>query len=101
MSNNDEKLHFYGYKTYVNHKGNEEQRRVSITGILNDEGVIYIGVAACSLADQFRRKQGRSISTHRAENIPTHALTLIPFDRENEDTLPRKQFVAWCKDFCD
>jgi len=101
MSNNDEKFHFYGHKTFVNHKGNEEQRRVSITGILHENNVVHIGIAACSLADQFRKKKGRGISTHRAQKNPSYNITLIPFTEGNEDSYPRKQFIAWCNDYCD
>ena len=102
MSNQDGVFHFYGYKTFENHKGVDEQRRVAFTGLLSeDEREIKVGMAACSLSDQYRRAKGRSISTHRAEHRPVQTLTLIPFTEDNEDSIPRKQFIAWCNDYCD
>lgn len=100
MSNQDGMFHFYGYKTFVNHKEAQEQRKVSFTG-LQENNVVVIGMAACSLSDQFRRKKGRGISIHRANKCPVHKLRLVPFDESNEDTFPRKQFITWCNEYCD
>jgi len=100
MSSN-EKFHFYGYKTFINHKGIDEQRRVSISGILCENNAIQIGIAACSLSDQFVKKQGRGISTHRAINHPSKVINITPYVEGNEDTYARKQFIIWCNNYCD
>ena len=101
MSNEDEKFHFYGTKTFKNHKGVNELRRVSLSGLQNKSDIISIGMAACSLSEQFKRKKGRGISLHRAKHIPHHQLKLIELDKSKVETLPRKQFIEWCKNYCD
>lgn len=89
------KLFFYGTRT-VQYKGKDLTRRVTVGGILSEDGsTIKLGSAMCSEKDNFCKKKGRNIAISRAI-LHTEAV----IEPENDRTLAH-QFIEKAKELVD
>lgn len=93
-------INFYGKKVFVNHKGVQEERRVTLSATYKnqDDGttIAKVAMAACSLKDRFSRARGRSITHNRLQH--NRLVGLIHIDPENH---PNRQFNEWCASYCE
>lgn len=62
--------------------GNE--RRFTLVGLYDQEEV-RVGLATCSEKDNFSKKIGRNIATHRAINRPTEVISFDEMPYEGDD----------------
>jgi hypothetical protein len=92
-------INFYGKKVFVNHKGVQEERRVTLSATYEnqDDGstIAKIAMAACSLKDKFLRRAGRGIAQKRLLNNNLIAEVQLPTEKLG------KSFNTWCAQYCD
>ena len=87
-------LYFYDSVKVQNIKGQEEDRRLTIAGVIDDENnTIKIGIAQCSPKDQFIKAKGRAIATGRAKSSNPY-MTISDVDSH----LSTKTFVNKAKE---
>lgn len=87
-------LYYYDSVKVQNIKKEEETRRITIAGVINDDdNEITFGISQCSPKDQFVKSKGRAIATGRAKSSNPY-LTLSNINRE-EST---KTFVNKAKE---
>ena len=72
-------LYFYGEKPFKNGK-KQLKRRVTIAGVISDGNILRIGMAECSVKDQFVKKVGRAKAFGRAIGNKYKLQTAVPTD---------------------
>lgn len=79
-------------KAYFYHSRFEGHRkpRLTLCAVENDDGILNIGIARCSVKDNFSRKKGRTIAYGRAVKNPTGRL----FCEKGSEV---KAFISFCK----
>jgi len=65
------KQHFQRQAYYTHGQNKHTKRRFTVCALIKN-GMTYIGVAQCSLTDQFSRPHGRTLSLSRAIHFPIH-----------------------------
>jgi hypothetical protein len=85
------------YHFHVNPPG-KGVKKATFTGIVHENNnLMTVGIANCSIKDQFCRRKGRLVSQGRAAKTPIFMIDIEAVETKDFSDL----FVRKCKEYCE